>query len=164
MNGLFFRITTERQEWIKVIQSKQTLDTEKKIYICELHFDPNDLVRNGKNLRPKNGVVPKLGRSSQEESTRDKSNDDEYDDVIGTSLYRTLPNGGNGNVTADMKLVPIGEYRKLCNMSIELIKANKKIDQLIAQIQKKDDIIEKLKTKPTAYAHLTPVRKQNVVK
>lgn len=63
-----------------------------------------------------------------------------------------------------MKYVPIEQYRKLCNESVELIKAKKKIEQLNIKIQSKDAMIEKLKTKSTGYAKLTPVRKPSLEK
>lgn len=57
----FLRINGNRQSWIKEIESYQTISTgSKKIYICDLHFDSNDLVKNGKFLHPKKNIVPKF--------------------------------------------------------------------------------------------------------
>lgn len=50
----FFRIKGgDRQKWIPEIQTYQELDVSNKMYICDLHFHANDLVKNGKSLRPK---------------------------------------------------------------------------------------------------------------
>lgn len=41
-----------------MIQNHQQIEEKKKNYICDLHFCPNDLIRNGDNLRPKKNVIP----------------------------------------------------------------------------------------------------------
>lgn len=56
----YFRINGDRLAWIDVIKSNQFLDISKKIYICDLHFDPKDLIKNGKYLRPKKNILPRL--------------------------------------------------------------------------------------------------------
>lgn len=48
----------DREQWIPVIQAHQTIDTTKTIYICDLHFHQNHLIRNGDTLRPKKNVLP----------------------------------------------------------------------------------------------------------
>lgn len=58
----FCRINERRKNWITEIQSYQTIEIgAKKIYICDLHFDRHDLVRNGNTFRLKdNNVLPKF--------------------------------------------------------------------------------------------------------
>lgn len=56
-----FRIKGEdRQRWKSMIQEHQKIDEKKSIYICDLHFNRNDLVQNGKSLRPKKNILPFL--------------------------------------------------------------------------------------------------------
>lgn len=50
----------ERQKWIPMIQKHQTLNLNQTIYICDLHFNPNDLYRHGDSLRPKKNVSPQF--------------------------------------------------------------------------------------------------------
>lgn len=50
----------DRQKWIPIIAAQQRLKKGKSIYICDLHFDPNDLVKNGKTLRPKKNILPRM--------------------------------------------------------------------------------------------------------
>lgn len=62
----------------------------------------------------------------------------------------------------DMKLISLEEYSRLCQVSIELMKANQTINKLNITIQKKNDIIETLKAKlakRTENPHLSPVSK-----
>lgn len=59
-----------------------------------------------------------------------------------------------------MKSISPEEYRRLCNATIDLLKANKNIDKLNKIIQKKDAMIQALKTKLNAREeniHLSPV-------
>lgn len=55
-----YRINEGRKEWVALIQAKQNLDTDKDIYICDLHFHQRDLYKNGKNLRLTSDAVPQL--------------------------------------------------------------------------------------------------------
>lgn len=56
---LFHRIKGEdREKWIPVIQAHQEINVGKTMYICDLHFHPKDLIRNGNHLRPKKNVLP----------------------------------------------------------------------------------------------------------
>lgn len=60
----------------------------------------------------------------------------------------------------NMKSISLEEYSRLCQASIELIKANRTINKLNITIQKKNDIIENLNAKlakRTEYPHLSPV-------
>lgn len=50
----------ERQTWIPIIQMHQTLNLNETIYICDLHFNGNDLYRHGDSLRPKKDVAPQF--------------------------------------------------------------------------------------------------------
>lgn len=55
------RITGEdRQKWKTEIQGYQTLDTSHIAYICDLHFNKNDLTKNGEHYRPKKNVLPQF--------------------------------------------------------------------------------------------------------
>lgn len=65
----------------------------------------------------------------------------------------------NGCHISNMKSITTEEYRKLLNCSIELYKAERTIDKLNAEIEKKNAYIQKLKDKPTQ-AHLSSVSKQ----
>lgn len=60
--SLFYRLKGEdRQRWLPVIEAHQALDTEKTVHICDLHFHPNDLTKNGMTYRPKKNILPQLG-------------------------------------------------------------------------------------------------------
>lgn len=48
----------DRQKWISIIAAHQPLTNVKTIYICDLHFDRNDLSKNGKHFRPKKNILP----------------------------------------------------------------------------------------------------------
>lgn len=59
-----------------------------------------------------------------------------------------------------MKTIPIEEYRRLVQASVQLCKANETIDKLNVLLQKKDKMIENLKAKlmtHTEAPHLSPV-------
>lgn len=60
------------------------------------------------------------------------------------------------DVTNNLISIPKELYRKLCQESVDLIKANRTIDKLKEIIKNRDTTIEKLKTKKL-YTHLTPV-------
>lgn len=54
--------------------------------------------------------------------------------------------------------IPREEYRRLCQATIDLLKANKTIGRLNLQLAKKDAIIAKLQdTKEKSSSHLSPV-------
>lgn len=60
-NRTIFRIKGEdRRAWKSLIQTHQQIDDKKAIYICDLHFCQQDLIRNGKSVRPKKNVLPFL--------------------------------------------------------------------------------------------------------
>lgn len=62
----------------------------------------------------------------------------------------------------NMKSISLEEYSRLCQASIELMKANQTINKLNITIQKKNDIIETLNAKlakRTENPHLSPVSK-----
>lgn len=64
------------------------------------------------------------------------------------------------NPDNSMKTIPIEEYRRLVQASVELCKANETIDKLNILLQKNDKIIENLKAKlvtHTEAAHLSHV-------
>lgn len=48
-----------RERWIKSIEKHQQFIEGGYFYLCELHFDPTEIVRNGKRFRLKNGAFPK---------------------------------------------------------------------------------------------------------
>lgn len=50
----------DRQKWISVIAAHQSLKDVKTIHICDLHFDPKDLTKNGKHWRPKKNILPRI--------------------------------------------------------------------------------------------------------
>lgn len=50
----------DRQLWIPVMESHLRVPNQKTIYICDLHFQPDDLVKNGKSLRPKKNILPQF--------------------------------------------------------------------------------------------------------
>lgn len=52
---------SQRQHWIFLIEAVQHLDTEKNIYICDLHFNQNDLIEKGAKKRLKAHAVPEFG-------------------------------------------------------------------------------------------------------
>lgn len=57
----FSRLNGEdRQRWVPVIQAHQELVAGKTIYVCDLHFRPDDLIKNGRTWRPKKNVLPQL--------------------------------------------------------------------------------------------------------
>lgn len=61
MYNFILRVKGEdRQKWIQKIRTYQTLDTTHTVYICDLHFNENDLTKNGKSFRPKTNVLPQL--------------------------------------------------------------------------------------------------------
>lgn len=50
-----------RTQWIESIETHQKYDSRSLQYpICELHFDPNDLYRNGALYKHKKGKVPSI--------------------------------------------------------------------------------------------------------
>lgn len=50
-----------RQDWIPVIEAIQKLNEKKSyMYICDLHFNRADIITNGKSVRPRPNVIPKL--------------------------------------------------------------------------------------------------------
>lgn len=64
------------------------------------------------------------------------------------------------NPENSMRKIPIEEYRRLVQASVELCKANKTIDKLNMLLQKKDKIIEILKAKLVTHTeapHLSAV-------
>lgn len=50
----------DRLNWLDVIRAYQPVEVGKALYICDLHFRPNDLLKNGKYLRPKKQILPHL--------------------------------------------------------------------------------------------------------
>lgn len=67
------------------------------------------------------------------------------------------------NSDNSMRAIPIEEYRRLVQASVELCKADKTIDKLNIVLQKKDKIIENLKAKLVTHTeapHLSPVSEQ----
>lgn len=52
-----FRITVARKEWINIIKQHQSINENHKLYICDLHFNPEDIkVKNSKTSLLKNAV------------------------------------------------------------------------------------------------------------
>lgn len=57
-----FRIKGDnRREWMTIIRAHQSINDQKAVYICDLHFNESDLIKNGKNIRPKKNAMPLLG-------------------------------------------------------------------------------------------------------
>lgn len=68
---------------------------------------------------------------------------------------------------SNIKSIPMEEYSRLCQASIELIIANRTINKLNIKIQKKNDIIETLKANLLQRAekpHLSPVSKLGCIR
>lgn len=55
-----FRITENRKQWIQMILAHQDLNINKDIYICDLHFHQNDLIKNGSRISLKPCALPQL--------------------------------------------------------------------------------------------------------
>lgn len=55
-------MTVDRRNWIPLIAAYQDLNTETEtdIFICDLHFNQDDLIKNGVNMRLKQGACPQL--------------------------------------------------------------------------------------------------------
>lgn len=61
-HGKKFRVKgKDRLKWIPLIRAYQSLDDQKSVYICDLHFNRTDLNKNGKTLRLRKDAVPILG-------------------------------------------------------------------------------------------------------
>lgn len=45
---------------MNAIQAVQDLNTDQNLYVCDLHFNKNDLTQAGECLRLKNGAIPQL--------------------------------------------------------------------------------------------------------
>lgn len=43
-----FRINEKRIQWIEIIERHQLLKKDAKLYICDLHFNQNDVHKKGK--------------------------------------------------------------------------------------------------------------------
>lgn len=54
------RINGSRSEWICLIKNQQTLDEDRKLYICDLHFALNDMQKSNKKWLLKKNAVPNL--------------------------------------------------------------------------------------------------------
>lgn len=73
----------------------------------------------------------------------------------------TVATNCNSDTITEMKSISMEEYRKLCQGTIDLIKANQTISKLNLSIQKKNAIIEnleiQLKTRAEGAIHLSTV-------
>lgn len=50
-----------RNEWIKAIEQHQIFNYKiSKFYVCELHFSPESIYRNGARVTVKKGFVPTI--------------------------------------------------------------------------------------------------------
>lgn len=56
-----FRVDASRQHWIPLIRANQDLNTEVDVYICDLHFNQNHLVKIGNKKRLKIDAARELG-------------------------------------------------------------------------------------------------------
>lgn len=118
----FSRVKGEdRQKWVEKIQIHQELDTSHAVYICDVHFRPSDLTKNGNSFRPKKNVLPKLGSD------------------IGADCSQ--------NETEGCITITLVEYRRIVECSIQLYKANDTIKKLETIVQQKENKIRYLKTR-----------------
>lgn len=49
-----------RGEWLDAIKKHQTLSENRHLYICDVHFDLNDICKRERNSTVRKGAVPKL--------------------------------------------------------------------------------------------------------
>lgn len=71
---------------------------------------------------------------------------------LSTVHLRPVPNVTTSNTVS----IPINEYKRLCQASIDLIRANRTIDKLNEKLRKKHDEIQKLKEEKL-HPSLSPV-------
>lgn len=54
---LFSRISDVRIEWINIIKKHQPLNEDRRLYVCDLHFTPEMIIRHvSKTILRKNAV------------------------------------------------------------------------------------------------------------
>lgn len=152
-------------KWVPLIRSYQLLDNQKAVYICDLHFNAIDLIKNGKTLRLRKNATPILGYISHQLYNRLKfefqvfplshrnieTNLVQADEVLSNDLgsgYDSItlsqsncPNNG----TSDAVSISKDAYERLIKDSIDLLKANEKIIKLNQTLCKKDEELNKIK-------------------
>lgn len=157
-----YRIDGNRQEWIPLISAHQNLKTGVTLYVCDLHFKQQDLMKNGSTIRLKPGATPEFITNSNYAAAPKQfqiqiSTQSSQNSNSGITTQPTTISCTNMN---DMKQLTGAQFQRLVDDSIELIKARKLIEKLTAQILKKDVIIEKLNKQTQesiSIAHLTLV-------
>lgn len=58
---LLFSIHDGRKDWINIIKENQSLNENHRLFVCDLHFNPNAIVKGKKNTILKKGETPSIG-------------------------------------------------------------------------------------------------------
>lgn len=57
---MLFRIHNGRKVWIDIIRNHQQLEEKNRLYICDLHFKPDDVQKHRKKTVLRKEAVPSL--------------------------------------------------------------------------------------------------------
>lgn len=140
-----------RRNWIPSIKTHQSLNDQKAVYICDLHFHESDLNRCGRHVQLKKNAKPLLGDFNNEGNLR------------APNAPNVEAPGCSSHDDTARKTVTISDkaYQRLVETSIRVIKLNKTIKRLSDLISRKDATITELKKKnlnrKSDMANLSPV-------